>query len=98
MTLDDGRTSVEFRRLDVVRWEVCEVDAAQGGSEDDLADLADFTFCSKLLISFLRTLVISATLIAIFAPTGGSSTRPLRHFCSSYFGADASSCSFIAVN
>lgn len=37
---DDGRTRVEFQRLDVVRWEVCTIDAAQATSEDDLADLA----------------------------------------------------------
>lgn len=31
---------VDFRRLDVVRWEVCEVDATNAASEEDLADAA----------------------------------------------------------
>lgn len=37
---DAGETRVEFRRLDVVRWELCEIDAGESGSEDDLADSA----------------------------------------------------------
>jgi len=35
-----GPPVVDFRRLDVVRWEVCEVDSAHAGSEEELADSA----------------------------------------------------------
>jgi exonuclease SbcD len=41
VTVADGRmTRAEFQRLDVVRWEVCEVDGARVASEDELADVA----------------------------------------------------------
>lgn len=35
-----GPPKVDFRRLDVVRWELCEIDAARAGSEEELADAA----------------------------------------------------------
>ncbi|WP_435009780.1 metallophosphoesterase family protein [Tundrisphaera lichenicola] len=35
-----GPPSVAFRRLDVVRWEVCEIDATSVLSEEELGDLA----------------------------------------------------------
>ena len=40
-TLEEGRlTALEFRRLDVVRWELCEVIAAETDQESELFDLA----------------------------------------------------------
>ena len=40
VTVEGDETSVEFRRLDVVRWVLCEVDASGAGSDEELADLA----------------------------------------------------------
>jgi DNA repair exonuclease SbcCD nuclease subunit len=41
LTVAGGRLQrAEFQRLDVVRWELCEVDAAGAGSADELADAA----------------------------------------------------------
>ena len=39
-TADGGASKVEFRRLDVVRWEVCEVVAGEAKDEEDLAETA----------------------------------------------------------
>jgi DNA repair exonuclease SbcCD nuclease subunit len=41
VTIDGTKTvDVEFRRLDVVRWETCQVDASTASTEEDLGDLA----------------------------------------------------------
>jgi exonuclease SbcD len=41
LTVNDSRiASVEHRALDVVRWAVCDVDAAGAGSADDVVELA----------------------------------------------------------
>jgi exonuclease SbcD len=62
-----GPPKVDFRRLDVVRWEACEIDATQAGSEDELADSASGKF-SELLAG-----EDPARLLAVRVVIGGAS-------------------------
>lgn len=62
-----GSPVIDFRRLDVVRWEVCEIDAARAGSEEDLADAAAGR------ISHLLAVEDPDRLLAVRVAIGGAS-------------------------